>query len=322
MNVDIDPATRARGRLALHDASRRHLYDGNVTSIDFGFPSRGGRRVTGRPAIRFHVARKLAGFALESAVDRGATAPLPPAIGEFETDVVEGRYRPHWWPWRPAPASLRLRRLDPLRGGISVSRDWPYGPGTLGGIVIDRPTGAPMLLSNWHVFVADWSTRPGAAVYQPGRQDGATVDDLVARYARDAMAVNLDAAVAVAVDARGLSNEQHGLGAVRGIAAPELGMQVVKSGRKTGVTYGEVTGVDGVVKLRYGYLERVIRRVTTIEPIAGAGEVSDGGDSGSLWLDAATRAGVALHFAGSNLPERALGMALGPVLDALGVDLA
>ncbi|HTO48795.1 MAG TPA: hypothetical protein VML91_14240 [Burkholderiales bacterium] len=49
--------------------------------------------------------------------------------------------------------------------------------------------------------------------------------------------------------------------------------------------------------------------------------MSDGGDSGSLWLDASMDACVALHFAGSNVPERALGMDIGRVLDALGVDL-
>lgn len=320
--MQIDPATRARGRLALHDAARRHLYDGNVTSIDFGLPSRGGRRVRGRPAIRFHVARKLSGFALERAVAARETAPLPPSVGEFETDVVEGRYRPHWWMWRPPTSSPRLRRLDPLRGGISVSREGQYGPGTLAGVVLDRATGDPMLLSNWHVFVADWSTRPGVAVYQPGRRDGGTFQDLVARYTRDAMGVNLDAAVAMTADSRRLSNEQLELGPVRGLTEPALGMQVVKSGRQTGITYGEVTGVDGAVKLRYGFLDRVIRRVVTIEPIAGAGEVSDGGDSGSLWLDTASRACVGLHFAGSNLPERALAMEIHPVLDALGVDLA
>jgi endonuclease G, mitochondrial len=320
--MPIDRATRARGRLALYEASRRHLYDGNVTSIDFGLPSRGGRRIRGKPAIRFHVAKKLSGLALERAVGAHETAPLPSSVGEFETDVIEGRYRPHWWMWRPTMSSPRLRRHNPLRGGISVSREGQYGPGTLAGVVLDRTTGDPMLLSNWHVFVADWWTRPGVAVYQPGRRDGGTFQDLVARYTRDAMGANLDAAVAAAADSRRLSNEQLELGPVQGLAEPEPGMQVVKSGRQTGITYGEVTGVDGTAKLRYGFLDRVIRRVVTIEPIAGAGEVSDGGDSGSLWLDAASRACVALHFAGSNVPERALGMEIGPVLDALGVDLA
>ena len=322
--MTIDRMTRARARRALHDACRRHLYDPNVTSIDVGFPRRDEEIVRGKLAIRFHVAEKLYGVALESAVLAGETQLLPAYVGEFETDVLVGRYRPRWWTvggWSPVVANPRLRRQDPLRGGISVSRDGAYGSGTLGSVVTDRATGRPMILSNWHVLVADWATRPGVAVYQPGLTDGGRFQDLVGRYARDAMPVNLDAAVASVTAARGLSREQLGLGAVSGVAAAEPGMRVVKSGRTTGVTEGEVTGVDGAAKLRYRGLDRVIRQVVTIDPVEGAAVVSDAGDSGSLWLDASTDACVALHFAGSNVPERALGMDIARVLDALGVDL-
>jgi len=324
--MTIDRIARARARRALHDACRRYLYDPNVTSIDVGFPNREERFDRSSLAIRFHVAEKLYGVALENAALAGATQPLPAQVGEFETDVLVGRYRPRWWTvpgWRsPAATSPRTRRQDPMRGGISVSRQGAYGSGTLGSVVTDRATGRPMLLSNWHVFVADWAARPGVAVYQPGLTDGGTFQDMVGRYARDAMPVNLDAAVAMVTGTRGLSREQLGLGPVRGIAAPEPGMQVVKSGRTTGITQGEITGVDGVAKLRYAGLDRVIRNVATIDPVDGASVVSDAGDSGSLWLDASTDACVALHFAGSNIPERALGMEIGRVLDALGVDLA
>lgn len=323
--MTIHRITRARARRALHDACRGHLYDPNVTSIDVGFPRRAGQIERGKLAIRFHVAQKLYGVALETAALAGETEPLPAYVGEFETDVLEGRYRPRWWTvpgrWSPTVTNPRMRRQDPVRGGISVSRDGAYGSGTLGSVVTDRATGRPMILSNWHVFVADWATRPGVAVYQPGLTDGGTFQDMVGRYARDAMPVNLDAAVATVNGARGLSREQLGLGAVRGVAAAEPGMLVVKSGRTTGITQGEVTGVDGAAKLTYRGLDRVIRQVVTIDQVDGVGVVSDAGDSGSLWLDASTDACVALHFAGSNVPERALGMDIGRVLDALGVDL-
>ena len=322
--MKLDAMTRARARLAAREACRDYLYDGNVTSIDVGFPEREGS-FEPRPAIRFHVAKKLRGFALESAFAAGATAPLPAQVGGFETDVLEGRYRPHWWfpwGWRPTTASRRLGRSDPLRGGISLSREGGYGAGTLGGIVTDRASGGPMILSNWHVLVADWATRPGVAAYQPGRRDGGSSEDRVGAYARDAMASNLDAAVATLDGKRGHSSEQLDLGRVAGAGEPDLGVRVVKSGRTTAITHGVVTGIDGTAKIRYGPIDRLIRRVVTIDPVPGSSVVSDGGDSGSLWLDAATRACVALHFAGSNLPERALGMDIAPVLEALGVDLA
>jgi hypothetical protein len=54
------------------------------------------------------------------------------------------------------------------------------------------------------------------------------------------------------------------------------------------------------------------------------GAISDGGDSGSWWLDQATKRVVALHFAG-NAPgyaDYALAISMSKVLDALKVDLA
>ena len=62
-----------------------------------------------------------------------------------------------------------------------------YGDGTLGGMVIDRETGAKMILSNWHVLVGLWHARPGWPIYQPGQGDGGTTADTVARLSRDAM---------------------------------------------------------------------------------------------------------------------------------------
>jgi endonuclease G len=101
----------------------------------------------------------------------------------------------------------------------------------------------------------------------------------------------------------------------------QLGMQVVKSGRRTGITRGRITDVEGTARINYGPVDRIIRRVFTIEPLQSLGEVSDSGDSGALWLGSATMRAVGLHFAGSNRPERALAMDLQPVLDALDVDL-
>lgn len=313
-----DPLTRARARLALHDVCRKHLFDRNITSIDVGFKSSDGMVNRDRLAIRFHVAKKLSGFSLEQAVEDGMTQILPRRAGEFDTDVLQGSYVPHL---RAAP-NPRLSRFDPLRGGISISRSGPYGAGTLGGVVFDRASGDPMILSNWHVLVANWASRPGIFIYQPARMDGGGLQDLIARLTRDAMAFNLDAAVASLEDSRRISDTQLEIGPVNGHADPVPGMRVVKSGRTTRVTHGEVTGVDGVAKLRYGYLDRLIRHVTTIEPVFAASELSMGGDSGSLYLDEATRSCVALHFAGSNNPERALAIHINPVLDALSVDMA
>lgn len=325
--MNIDPIERARAKLALRQLCRTHLYDPNVSLIDVGFKSTLGQVNKSIVAIRVHVAKKFSREQLESTVGGQATAPVPRTVGGFPTDILEGTYRAHWLPngfggRGTVHANRRLTRFEPLRGGISISRSGPYGAGTLGGVVFDRSSGAPMVLSNWHVLVANWASRPGLPLYQPAGMDGGTPDDRVARYARDAMAVNLDAAVGYVEASRHVSALQFEVGAVNGRARPEREMRVVKSGRTTGVTRGEITGTDGEMTMRYGYLNRRIRGIVTIDPLNGASELSQGGDSGSLYLDEQTRACVALHFAGSNQPERALAIDINPVVDALSVDFA
>jgi len=322
--MHIDPMTLARARLALRQAAQGYLFDPNVSLIDFGNPEHAGQIAADELAIRIHVRTKLTGPALETAVARNLTRPIPPTIGGFPTDVPEGTYHPYlssWGNggWRP-PRDPRAVRVDPLRGGISISDERHRTYGTLGCRVIDRASGAAMLLSNWHVLVADWFARPGQHIYQPGRLDGGMPADTVARLARDAMRRNLDAAVASLDGSRELVNDQLDLGPIRGVGAPELGMEVVKSGRRTNVTFGRVTAIEGTARIRYGPLDRVIRSIVTIEPL-DTGQVSAPGDSGACWLDTPGHRAIGLHFAGSDVPERALALDIQAVLDALDVDI-
>jgi endonuclease G len=325
--MKIDPAILARAHLALHEAAHAYLFDRNVTLIDFGYPERGGRIAEGELALRIHVKKKLSGASLEAAAGADYTQPIPPTIGGFSTDVPQGVYRPHFWrgwgTWRPAvDGNVRAVRADPMGGGVSISDERRFAFGTLGAKAIDRITGAEMILSNWHVLAADWGARPGQRIYQPGRLDGGGYLDTVAALTRDAMSANLDAAVATLNGERRLVNDQLGLGPVSGVGEWELGMVVTKSGRSTNVTRGRIVAVEGTARIRYGYLERIIRHVMTIEPEHAGGVVSDRGDSGSLWVSDLTREAIGLHFAGSDVPERGLALDMQAVLDALDVDLA
>ncbi len=135
------------------------------------------------------------------------------------------------------------------------------------------------------------------------------------------MSANLDAAVAEVTGSRQLINEQLDLGPVAGAEWAQIGTEVVKSGRRTGVTYGVVTAIEGTAKLPYAGVYRIIQNVLTIEPRSQGEQVSDSGDSGSLWLRESTMTVVGLHFAGGNDPERALAMDIQPVLDALNVNI-
>jgi endonuclease G len=135
------------------------------------------------------------------------------------------------------------------------------------------------------------------------------------------MSANLDAAVAELTGSRPLVNNQLGLAPARGVGWAELGMEVVKSGRRTDVTYGRVTAVEGVLSMNYRGVDRLIHNVITIEPRRGL-QTSAGGDSGSFWFQEQTMHAVGLHFAGSDNPERALAIDMQPILDTLNVDMA
>jgi endonuclease G len=331
--MEFDSMTLARARLALREAALSHLSDPNVGLIDFGLRVRDKQIVEDEAAIRFHVYRRYERLALEAAIESGEThsdLSQPISVGgfRFETNVIEATYQPHqlWWSRRgrrsqPRPADPRTSRQETLRGGISISDEFHHTYGTLGALVVDRASGDRMILSNWHVLVADWRARAGQGIFQPGTLDGGGGADVVARLTRDAMSANLDAAVATLTGDRQLINDQLDLGPVAGLAEARPGMEVVKSGRRTGVTYGRVTGVEGIARINYGPLDRIIRHVVTIDPRVGDEEVSGPGDSGSLWLEASTMQAVGLHFAGSNNPERGLALDIEAVLNSLNVAL-
>lgn len=323
MNFEQQPVERVRN--AMQEAIRNWIYDPNVMLIDFGWPEKSGRVVEDEQLhIRVHVVEKFPlGPTLEAAIEQGKTrSVIPEKIAGIPVDVPQGVYRLQSWFWdrwsqRNSP---RARRSAPMQGGISISNAYRYGYGTLGGLVEDRKTGTRMILSNWHVLAGSWSAQQGWPIYQPGWGDGGSRTDAVATLSRHVMSSNLDAAVAELTGDRQLINEQLELGPVRGVGWAQIGMAVVKSGRQTGVTRGQVTAIEGTLKINYSGVDRLIRNVLTIEPRLGP-EVSAGGDSGSLWLQESSMRAVGLHFAGSDYPERALAIDLHPVLDALNVNL-
>jgi hypothetical protein len=104
------------------------------------------------------------------------------------------------------------------------------------------------------------------------------------------------------------------LGLPRGTIQPRRGMTVVKVGRTTGKTIGEIRDVNFRFVLEYdevgevGFTDQVLCTRYT-EP----------GDSGSLVLDDATKKAVGLHFAGAS--GGSVFSPIGAVLAALGVRL-
>lgn len=121
--------------------------------------------------------------------------------------------------------------------------------------------------------------------------------------------------------ARPLNNEMFdgdilGVGMVAGVKNPSLGMRVRKSGRTTGVTNSVVTLLNATVNVTYSTARGTRTARFTGQVIADA--MSQGGDSGSLVLDADDRRAVGLLFAGS--PVATIFTPIDAVLNALNIE--
>jgi hypothetical protein len=332
--MDMDFQTLEAAHEALHRAVRLHMRDPNVSLVDLGWrirDSQGGRIDVGDLRVRVHVRQKLRGEAaarLESFGLFAGTRKVSERNIGFPVDVPQANYRTHSWlgfPMsnpNPSPVGMGSMRAA-MQGGISIAGAYLPSYGTLGGKVIDRQTREAMILSNWHVLVANHVAPVGTAVYQPQRGDP---NNIVAHLTRHGLNRHVDAAVATITNSRGLENSQLGLGPVTGSDWAQVGMSVIKSGVRSGITTGMVTGTNGQQFMNYGGYQQAIRGVVHIAPPAGRENqtVSEGGDSGSWWLEQNSRKAVGLHFAGDTDPDREYALAINMplVLDTLGVDVA
>jgi endonuclease G len=320
--MTIDSTTWRMARRALERAVALHLDDPNVTHIDLGYRtlSSENHRVDPELTVRVHLRQKLDGDAFKAFAIRNPQRVIDADRLGFAVDIPQATYRLHLW--TPGlPERERAKFHPELRGGISISNALSYGYGTLGGKVRDLQSGEPMILSNWHVLGGSLFVKPGMPICQPGRGDGGSMAQAVAEYTRNAMDVNLDAAVARLNTRRPFFNEQMEVGLVAGMVDPVLGMRVIKSGRRTGVTTGVITGVYGYSFQRYFGFSRIIRDIVHIAPEQPGQEISAPGDSGSWWLERSMLRAVALHFAGSNDPEFGMALSMPKVLEALNVDI-
>lgn len=301
------------GARAHATSMRRIVGTRNVVAVGISEKISGGER-TGKLALTFYVERKVSRRKLR------ADQFIPPAVPEalsgpeaVPTDVVVlGRIRPEVKP--------NVTR-SPVQPGFSIGHV-EITAGTLGALV--KKGGKLFVLSNSHVLSLGGKAKKGDAIIYPGDADGGSMpDDLVARLADfkkfsvgGDFVNRADCAIAAPTAARlgDLVAEIKGLGLPRGTVAPARGMKVVKVGRTTGKTTGEVRDVHFRFVLDYegvgevGYVDQVL-----------CTRYTQGGDSGSLVLEEATGRAVGLHFAGAN--GGSVFNPIGDVLKALGVQL-
>lgn len=291
-----------------------YLKDPNITSVGVGL-----KNGTGPVSLQFTVGQK-GGSALE--LEALGTTEIPSTITLADgtlipTDVIQRSYKPAFELVEAETLDERKIRRDPILPGISIAH--PKGTaGTIGLIVFDRATGAPCVLSNWHVLHGNRGAI-GDPVVQPGPFDDNNVAGNVAgKLLRSHLGNAGDCALA-RIEQRAIERPQLGLGVTaKRMARVALGDKLVKSGRTTGITYGIVRRVDVIAKIDY-------RQPAGEQPIGGFeigvdpahappdGEISMGGDSGSAWMVAsgakATDIFAGLHFAGEsggNTDEHAL----------------
>lgn len=317
---------------------RHFLDDPNITSVGLGYKVRDGQ-TTDELCLQFTVRQKLDGPRLEAL---GATV-IPETLDvdsiPVPTDIVERSFVPTHRLIPEAERSERKTRRDPLEPGVSVSHP-TISAGTAGAIVYDLTTGKPAVLSNWHVLHGS-DGKIGDDALQPGTHDDNSGDprNRFGRLLRSHIGAAGDAALA-SIETRRIDPAIMALGVVPDkIADPDLGDRVVKSGRTTGVSYGVVSRIETLVSLDYedGAGERTIgcfeieadpQRANIHDP-AGTGMLSDGGDSGSVWMltsdeGSASTVMSGLHFAGSDSysgEERALACLASSARDVLDFTL-
>jgi hypothetical protein len=220
---------------------------------------------------------------------------LPQELENTNTRVVEGEeFTIEVVSQIAEPQAGRKEKNRPVVSGVSVGHV-DVTAGTVSYVLTDGST--QYTASNNHVYANINKGEEGDTIIQPGSADGGTVDDQSATLAgyvpvEDGTTVD----VAWASQEVEHTNELVTVGMPRGEPErPEVGDVVVKSGRTTGVTTGEVRQVSVSVDVNFGDAG-----VITMKDQFITTDMSDPGDSGSAVLFEETHLPAGLLFAGSS----------------------
>ena len=260
--------------------AKRIPMSGNILGVGYGAKVTDGR-VSEAAALRVYVKAKLSRRRLRPGEE------VPEEIGTMLTDVV------------PVGDVTALTR--PVRGGVSIGHP-DSTAGTLGCLVRVGGDDQPFILSNNHVMAEVNRATVGDPILEPGPADGGTLaiaelsDFEPIKPWGEANA--MDAALARLLDADDCTADIEVIGSVQN---PPMEASLYQSVRKHGRTTQHTVGVildlsaDLWVRVRPQELAWFEDQIA----VAGVGgDFSQPGDSGSLVVDAVTRAPVGLLFAG------------------------
>ncbi len=144
----------------------------NVIGIGCGYKHVRGNN-TGKESLIVLVEKKV------PVEDLKSNHIIPQSMNQCLVDVVEVG---------EVVALNRTGRQRPARPGTSIGH-FRVTAGTFGAIVYDVKTGEPLILSNNHVLANSSNGRDGRAkvgdgILQPGKYDGGTDDDIIAKLHR------------------------------------------------------------------------------------------------------------------------------------------
>ena len=294
----------------------------NVVGVGVGY-KRSHEKVTSKLGIVVMVRHKMPLSALEP------DEVIPKEVGGVRTDVIEvGELRPQ---------ISRTEHIRPAPGGVSIGH-YKITAGTFGAVVQDSKTGAPLILSNNHVFAYMNNAQIGDPILQPGVIDGGQRDqDVIARLERfcPIQFTTAPASCNIALSYVNLGNaiakflgSQHQLQAMKTapMAVNEVDAAVAKPLDPSMISDEilEIGRIDGTLKPSLGMFVRKSGRTTglttdeivvldatvSIQYESGTtaifdnqivtGPMSQGGDSGALLVARNIPAAVGLLFAGSD----------------------
>lgn len=263
--------TKQQKLLEIVRKHREHLmrFPG-VHQVDVGYKYVKGS-YSGEFAIRVHVYKKKKPNELKP------DDLIPCELEGIPVDVIEMNPKPlinrRW----TESGKWHNFRYEPVVGGVGIEAS---PGGTLGAIVFDASSLAPLALTNEHVV----GNNIGKDVFQTTKGDMNTLIGQVLRTDSylDCAVIELDD---VRTYSRRIIDTPEGL---MGIADPLVGMRVHKSGAASATTFGIVDGVSEDELTVIPDNERPVTRYQV------EGNIVVSGDSGSVWVESKTGFAVGL----------------------------
>jgi len=224
----------------------------------------------------------------------------------------------------PKAFLLRTEKWRPTWCGISIGH-YQITAGTLGSCAFKN--GIKYILSNNHVLANENNAIIGDDIYQPGPYDGGSADDkigelsefitliLYGSYYEPAPDPNfVDCAIAQPTNPDDAALAIVELNYPNFFREPELGEEIIKSGRTTGITEGAIIEIGDTwvgYSSGYGWFE---------DQIFTSNNFAAGGDSGSLVISKVDGKAIGLLFAGNSWGLAVLNK-MTEVATALGITL-